>query len=76
MGHLGATIGNLKACMKNLEVYIPTQELIWNIGAQMNQSGLYVGDRTTLDISQRKRKTIPAGWNFFWRSQMTPNQYF
>ena len=35
-----------------------------------------IGDRTTLDISQRKKKTIPAGWNFFWRSQMTPNQYF
>ena len=32
MGHSGATIGNLKACMRNLEVYIPTQELIWNIG--------------------------------------------
>ena len=32
MGPSGATIGNSKACMSNLEVYNPTQEWIWNIG--------------------------------------------
>ena len=47
MGHSGATIGNLKACMRNLEVYIPTQELIWNIGGSNESirvvSGLFLG---------------------------------
>ena len=43
MGHSGATIGNSKACMSNLEVYNPTQELIRNIGSSIESIRVLCG---------------------------------